>query len=94
MTLIKYYEINFFNIILFFLYYPLLFHLIKPLKFKKAVFYFFMVWFYGIILDFIFMIILSIVNYMGDVNIYSNIFIIHDDPHYDKFYQELHLTFC
>ncbi len=74
MTLIKYYEINSLSFISFFIFYPYLFYLINNLSLKKLLFYSIFVWLYGVFFDFLFMVLLSLVNYVWNVNIYSPLF--------------------
>ena len=71
---VNYYEIPYVGIISYFVFFPLLFYLINPLPRNKLIFYVCIVWIYGILIDFICMLLLAISYYLFNFDIYNHIF--------------------
>jgi len=71
-VLIKIYNIKFLNYVFFFIYFPILFNIIKKMPIKKLLFYVFAVWFYGMAVDIILILILSLILYFLNINFYNN----------------------
>jgi len=76
LTLLKYYNISFISKISYFLFYPILFAVIGQTNFKKLIYYLFVVWLCGIILDYSSMVIISLLYTLFKIDIYSSLFII------------------
>ncbi len=69
-TLIEYFDIFILSSIFYFIYFPFLFFLLKKMSIRKTIFYLIAVWLYGIVIDLILLLILSIVFYLFGLNIY------------------------
>ncbi len=67
----QYFKKEFMGNILFFVYYPLLFYVMKPMPFRKVLYYTIMIWLYGMAVDLLSMLIVSSFNYVFDFNLYS-----------------------
>lgn len=74
-ALLNYFNIKIVNTFSYFFICPILFFTIKYENFKKFVFYLIIIWFYGILLDCLSMLILAILYYAFHINIYSDIFV-------------------
>ena len=68
------YDILNFRLVFFFVFYPIFFYFIKHMSIKKIFYYVIIIWFYGVIVDFIIMFLLALINYFGGVNIYNELF--------------------
>ena len=75
MTVIKFYNLNLFSAIFYFIYYPVIFHIINPVPIRKLIFYVIIVWFFGILLDLFSMLLVScfynIFNFSINLNFLS-----------------------
>ena len=67
----EYFNFLFLKSTFYFLFFPILFYLLNPLSFRKIFFYLLCIWFYGIILDLILLLILSIISAFLNFNIYQ-----------------------
>lgn len=76
LTVLKFYNVVSISSYIFFLYYPILFYLIKPLKLKKLFFYIFIIWLIGVLLDFSSMLIISLFYFVFKVDIYNIVFVL------------------
>ena len=74
-ALLNYFNIKIINTISYYLICPILFCSIKYENFKNFVFYVIIIWLYGILLDCLTMLILAILYYVLDINVYSDIFV-------------------
>ena len=72
--LVKYFELNFISLFLYFLFYPFLFYLINPIKLKKLIYYLIIIWIIGMTLDLVVMILVSFVHYLFDIEVYGHFF--------------------
>ena len=72
--IVNYYEIPYIGAISYFIYFPILFYFVNPLPIKKLIFYVCTIWVYGILLDFLSMVILSITYYIFKFNVDNHIF--------------------
>ncbi len=70
-SIFRYYEINAVSFISFFLFYPILFSCLNKLKLKNLLFYSVFIWLYGMVFDLLVMVVLSLINYFFNVNVYS-----------------------
>ncbi len=70
-NLVQYFRIEYLGNIMFFIFYPILFYLMKRMPLKKLFFYVFIIWFYGTILDLIAMLLVSILNNYYTFDVYS-----------------------
>ena len=75
-TLLKYYNIGELSSLAYFIYYPILFYIIKPCNLKKLVYYVFVVWLCGILLDYISMVVVSVAYNIFNATISLNTFVI------------------
>lgn len=73
MTLIKYFDLNVMSALFYFLFYPIMFYVINPLPFRKLLFYVIIVWFFGIILDLLSMIVASCIYAIFEFDINLNL---------------------
>ena len=73
MALIKYFELSFLNPFSFFLTFPVIFYSIEHSDFKRFIFNIFIIWIYGVLLDFLSMLILGGVYQLFKFNIYNTI---------------------
>ena len=64
LSLIKFFDLTYLNFLAYFLYYPFLFYVIEPKSIKLLIYYTIIIWFYGVVLDFLIMLILSILNFL------------------------------
>lgn len=71
-TLFEYFDIWLLSSTFFFLFFPVLFNLIQPMNARKTFYYLFVVWAYGIIIDLVLILILTILSFMLGFTIYSN----------------------
>lgn len=69
-TLIQYYNLTILSVISFFVYFPMLFIFINRVSLKRLVFYLMIIWFYGVIIDIIFALLLSLI--FSWIGIYYN----------------------
>lgn len=60
-SVIKFLDYNFIGSFAYFLFYPFFFYILNPMPFKKLFFYLIIVWFYGMCLDLIAMLIISFI---------------------------------
>ena len=61
-TAIKYFNITTISSISYFIYFPILFYSIKKMKFAKFIFYIFIIYLYGIFLDLISMLFVTLIH--------------------------------
>lgn len=73
-TFIKYFGYDFLSILSYFIFYPILFHVISKSKFKEVLYYSIIIWIYGALFDFLSMLIISFGNFFFSFNIYSSWF--------------------
>ena len=66
------YNVSLLRLIFFFIFYPLFFYTINPLPFKKNIYYVFVVWSFGMILDLLAMLVISGLHKYFAFNIDSN----------------------
>lgn len=71
-VVIKFNDILLLNYIFFFIYFPVLFYIIKPMPIKKILFYALTVWFYGMAVDILLILFLSLIFYFLNINFYNN----------------------
>ncbi len=69
--LIQYFHLEILGHISFFIFYPLLFYVMKPQPFKKLIFYVVIIWLYGSMLDFLAMIIISLSRIFFNFDVYN-----------------------
>ena len=69
LTLVKYFEIPFLSFTIFFLFYPFLFYLIRKMHFKKIIYYVLIIWFLGMIIDLLLMLLMSWFHYLFNFNV-------------------------
>ncbi len=74
-ALLNYFDIKIISTISYYLICPILFYSIKYDNFKKFVFYLIIIWFYGILLDCLSMLVLALLYYVFDINFYNDIFV-------------------
>lgn len=67
----EYFNLLFLKSTFYFLFFPIFFYLLNPLSFKKIFFYLLCIWFYGIILDLILLLILSVISAFLNFDIYQ-----------------------
>ena len=72
-TIVKSRGFSYLASIMFFIYFPILFYFLNPMPIKKLIFYLLMVWSYGIILDFISMLLFLPIYFLFDIDIYGSI---------------------
>ena len=65
---IKYFELNSISIFAYFIFYPFVFYFLKPQPLKNLFFYLIIVWFYGMCLDLLSMLIISGFIYIFDLD--------------------------
>lgn len=70
-TIIKFNSIAILNTISYFVYFPLMFYVVKPLKVKDIIFYVAIIWIYALLLDLILMFIVMLINVFVSFNIYG-----------------------
>lgn len=73
-TTIQYFGLTVLSVISFFIYFPVLFYNINKISFKKLIYYIFIIWFYGVIIDIILTLFISLGFYLfdRDFSIYNN----------------------
>lgn len=76
LSIIKYYNLTILSVISYFLYCPFLFYSLNPLKYKKFIFYFVLIWLSAMLLDFLSMVILSVLNLFFTLDVHHLIFTI------------------
>ena len=76
LSLIKYFEIRIFNFLIYFFFFPFLFYSVYFKNFKKLIYQVIVIWSFGILLDLVSMIAISLISDIFNVNIYTNIFTI------------------
>ncbi len=75
-AIVMYYDISYIRVISYFFFFPFIYYLINPLPKGKLIFYVIIIWVYGMILDLITMLILSLGYLIFDYNAYDNFFTI------------------
>ncbi len=75
-TLIKYYNIPIISFCYFFIFYPILFYSLEKNFFKAIMYYSILIWFLAVILDFIIMLLISIINAIFIIDISNDFYII------------------
>ena len=73
LTLVRYFDIIFLKDISFFIFYPLMFYVLKPLELKRLVYYVICIWLFGMILDLLTMLLVSIFLTIFNYDIENNI---------------------
>ena len=76
LSLIKFFDLTYLNFLAYFLYYPFLFYVIEPKSIKLLIYYTIIIWFYGVVLDFLIMLILSILNFLSLIDLSNDFYII------------------
>lgn len=71
-TLFKYYNIRYYTLISFFVFYPIIFFSISKLGLKKLIVNTLVIWLLGIILDLVSMILFTLMCYLGNVDLEKN----------------------
>lgn len=69
---IQYYEIPLLDSLFFFLYFPIIFCFLNKKSFKEIIYYLIIVWACGIAADLLLILILSLISFSFQVNIYDN----------------------
>ena len=70
-AIIKCHNLTLFSVISYFVFYPILFYRVSNLHFKKAVYYSIFIWVFGVMLDFVFMLTISLLSYLVHIDIYN-----------------------
>ena len=73
-TLVQHYEIEYIGHISFFIFYPILFYNMKPLPFKKLIYYLIFIWLCGVAVDFLIMAVIAVLNTFLEFDVYGYIF--------------------
>ena len=68
-TFLRYYDLNNLSPISYFLFYPIFFNSLKPQSFKSLIFYCSVIFIYGMFLDLLSMLIVSLLIYLFDLNV-------------------------
>lgn len=71
---IQYYHIELIGNIAYFIFFPLIFYFMNSAPLKKIFYYVIMIWFYGMVLDLIAMLIVTLLNFFFTIDIYSSNF--------------------
>ena len=69
--LIEYFNVPILNNLVFFLYFPMMFYLLNKMTLKKLFFYVIIVWFYGMLIDIITILVTSLISYGLNFNFYT-----------------------
>lgn len=72
-TIVKSHNFSLLTAILYFLYFPILFYLIKSVSFGKMIYYLVIIWIYAIFLDFISMILFLPFHFAFGIDIYGEV---------------------
>ena len=70
-TIIKYYDLTFWSIASYFLFYPILFYLLKPDRIKKVLYYTVAVWSVGLLFDYLNMLFVSFISTYYHFDVYA-----------------------
>lgn len=62
LSIIKNFNLSYINIFAYFLFYPFLFYMINPIKLKKLFYYILVIWFIGMLLDLLSMLLVSFLH--------------------------------
>ncbi len=73
-TFIRFFELSLLNIFSFFIFYPVIFYLLSPKKFKFILYYTIFIWIYGAVFDFLTMLIISYLYLAIDINMRNYLF--------------------
>ncbi|MBE6154692.1 MAG: GHKL domain-containing protein [Firmicutes bacterium] len=75
-TILKFLNVGVLSSLAYFIFYPILFYVVKPCKVNKLIYYVFVIWLCGILLDFSSMLIMSLLYYLFKLNVSNSIYII------------------
>ena len=75
-SVIQFYDVTIFNFLVYFFFFPFLFYFIKFESVKKLIYDVIIIWLFGILLDLLTMLIISLIDICIDVDIYANSFTI------------------
>ena len=73
LALLKYWDLMYLSAISYFLYFPILFSFLNPISLNKFIFYLIIIWIYGIILDFISMLLFLPIHFLFGIDIYGSV---------------------
>ncbi len=74
-SLLMIYDISLIRVVFFFVFYPVFFYFLNPImSFRKVIYYVIVIWFYGVIVDFLIMFLLAFISHFFNIDIYNELF--------------------
>ena len=73
-SLLMTFDISIWRLLFYFVFYSIFFYFINHMSVRKIIYYVLIIWFYGVVIDFLIMLVLSLLAYFTNINLDQEIF--------------------